>query len=566
MINGRILELIKNPEFIGKSDVELLAAEVKKQPYLQSVRALHLFGVHRHRPEDYQNILSTTAAFTTDKKILYQFINKVPVSETVAELPAEDKKEDLADIKSSDQFTAIPSAPRPTANPVYVDGKLNRILFEGEEDFLTRDHGAIDLEQTKESGVIVTQNSKKPEPASEEQPFDHVTEEVPAQISAKPNAQTETVKETSEAEEIQAETEDIEIETEEPAAENIQLKDPAPEENPSLNFHGTEEFLPNVKPLAAARKPETYKVPVSAPNKNELEMQRLIAEVEAKMKTRKKQIPAQEEITHNTSLDFAEVQDFSVSEPKVVEETVEAEIGNAETNSTKAEVSACSEQILDETPVTDSEEKPTWKPMAVPATTPDSLIKKSQADSKIEKEGLSIDDQLITEQIKPLDTDDKSAFNISFFTQKVSSIETEKAEELIVDVKKHIEEDAAEEQSNVPVFINTWQNWLKIDKTRTEIADAAATSKEEEKSKVIDTFIVKEPRISKLREESDFVVKERGDNISHLMTETLAKLYLEQKLYAKAIKAYQTLIEKHPEKKAYFTEQIKVIKDLRQAK
>ena len=72
----------------------------------------------------------------------------------------------------------------------------------------------------------------------------------------------------------------------------------------------------------------------------------------------------------------------------------------------------------------------------------------------------------------------------------------------IEDVKKHIEEDAAKEESNVPVFINTWQNWLKIDKNRTE--DTETASKEEEKNKAIETFIVKEPRISKLREESDF--------------------------------------------------------------
>ena len=72
--------------------------------------------------------------------------------------------------------------------------------------------------------------------------------------------------------------------------------------------------------------------------------------------------------------------------------------------------------------------------------------------------------------------------------------------------------------------------------------------------------------ISKLKEESDFVVKEKSDNISHLMTETLAKLYVEQKLYSKAIKAYQILSEKHPEKEAHFAEQINYVKDLRQNK
>ena len=47
------------------------------------------------------------------------------------------------------------------------------------------------------------------------------------------------------------------------------------------------------------------------------------------------------------------------------------------------------------------------------------------------------------------------------------------------------------------------------------------------------------------------------------MTETLANLYVEQKLYAKAIKAYEVLIEKHPQKEERFNEKIQEIKDLR---
>ena len=47
------------------------------------------------------------------------------------------------------------------------------------------------------------------------------------------------------------------------------------------------------------------------------------------------------------------------------------------------------------------------------------------------------------------------------------------------------------------------------------------------------------------------------------MTETLANLYVEQKLYAKAIKAYETLATKHPQKEEIFKEKIQEIKELR---
>lgn len=51
---------------------------------------------------------------------------------------------------------------------------------------------------------------------------------------------------------------------------------------------------------------------------------------------------------------------------------------------------------------------------------------------------------------------------------------------------------------------------------------------------------------------------------SQLMTETLAKVYLEQKKYKKAIQAYQILILKYPEKSGFFADQIKAIKKIQQ--
>jgi uncharacterized protein HemY len=47
------------------------------------------------------------------------------------------------------------------------------------------------------------------------------------------------------------------------------------------------------------------------------------------------------------------------------------------------------------------------------------------------------------------------------------------------------------------------------------------------------------------------------------MTETLANLYFEQKLYTKAIKAFEILIKKNPKKKEYFESKIQDIKDFR---
>lgn len=48
------------------------------------------------------------------------------------------------------------------------------------------------------------------------------------------------------------------------------------------------------------------------------------------------------------------------------------------------------------------------------------------------------------------------------------------------------------------------------------------------------------------------------------MTETLARVYLEQKKYQKAIQAYEILILKYPEKSSFFADHISDIKILQQ--
>ena len=48
-----------------------------------------------------------------------------------------------------------------------------------------------------------------------------------------------------------------------------------------------------------------------------------------------------------------------------------------------------------------------------------------------------------------------------------------------------------------------------------------------------------------------------------LMTETLAKVFIKQKKYTKAIQAYQILGLKYPEKNSFFVDQIKMIKNFK---
>ncbi|MDC0001693.1 hypothetical protein OAD76_00105, partial [Flavobacteriaceae bacterium] len=84
-----------------------------------------------------------------------------------------------------------------------------------------------------------------------------------------------------------------------------------------------------------------------------------------------------------------------------------------------------------------------------------------------------------------------------------------------------------------------------------------------DKEFIIDRFIENNPKIVSVKNDEKITVsipKNKSD--TSLMTETLAKVYLEQKKFSNAIKAYEILSLKYPEKSGFFADQIKRIKIL----
>ncbi len=84
----------------------------------------------------------------------------------------------------------------------------------------------------------------------------------------------------------------------------------------------------------------------------------------------------------------------------------------------------------------------------------------------------------------------------------------------------------------------------------------------ESKIEIINSFLEKNPKIPNTKEkgdEDDFLnyASNNKFNKSELMTETLAKIYFNQKKIKKAIYAYKILSLKYPEKSSFFANQIK---------
>lgn len=122
---------------------------------------------------------------------------------------------------------------------------------------------------------------------------------------------------------------------------------------------------------------------------------------------------------------------------------------------------------------------------------------------------------------------------------------------------------------------HSFKEWLQLariepilrEKENTTSAETAPLDEEKKKkAELIDKFIELNPKISPAKQSSTSITfaESNKTDTSYLMTETLARVYLEQKKYQKAIQAYEILILKYPEKSSFFADRISDIEILQQ--
>ena len=595
-MEARILELLHRPENIAKEDIALLQKEISKYPYMQSIRTLQLSAVHLFDAENYHKELTKTAAFTTDKKILYQFINKKKIEE----------KKEAVKFKKINFKSEEPQAV--TSEPVFVE-KESEILHSNKEEKLIPDteieasfNEKTDFSQEAET-IIISENIEIPKEELEqiiaekpvvshpnsvvgdteletpildkkENEFDVIQE---IEVLEEENLPFEIEEEPIEKPIFETRKEDLNFSKETVLEQFDQISDTEKiSVKPSeISFNAFDSFLPDVKFTVPVAKLEPLTMP-EVPKKEEP----IISSDEK-----------QNEILVEEKTEIVEEQPLLVVEEISEENRTVSDLNEAISMDVKVVEEPQSVEVVEEPEETHFE----WKPMSFVQNPLDSQIKKQNTEtpktvapvivnepeiiinevpSSIEEEITHEIEELIqdSENIEPVEEipmveidEERPVLNVSFFSNDVVEVPT-KTDIITEETTLEKRDEETLEQSNIPNFVNTWQSWLKIDRTEQPEEIAQPEKVIEKKAEIIDKFIEENPKISQLKEEVNFVVKEKTDDISHLMTETLAKLYLEQRLYTKAIKAYEVLQNKYPERAEDFKAKIQEIKDLRQGK
>ena len=163
---------------------------------------------------------------------------------------------------------------------------------------------------------------------------------------------------------------------------------------------------------------------------------------------------------------------------------------------------------------------------------------------------------------KPITFDAKEKYSFSEWLSLASKQPLEKSEK-----EKTIVDDIDSKEPIAEAPIEKVEEKTKEKKVALKPVKKPKVKNETIKKKYdrIDKFIASNPKIVPTEQQSVSVDISKSSKIDNneLMTETLARVYLEQKKYKKAIQAFKILSLKYPEKSSFFANRIKAVEKLR---
>ena len=194
----------------------------------------------------------------------------------------------------------------------------------------------------------------------------------------------------------------------------------------------------------------------------------------------------------------------------------------------------------------------------------DTIQKQEDSYLKLEVTTEDISEQVSKEIDQQLKTELKKAdaiLNPDLFHRREKSVEKLTKNEITnSDLEKNNPLSFTKEDSH------SFSEWLKLTTAKPIVREKTKNLSNSKKpnSDLINKFIQENP---KLKPSKSTVKYDNEENLANqitytseaLMTETLAKVYLQQNNYQKALQAYKILSLKYPEKSGFFADQIRAI-------
>ncbi|WP_338841208.1 tetratricopeptide repeat protein [Flavobacterium ginsenosidimutans] len=544
--------LMNKPDAITEKQADALGSVLNEFPYFQSARALRLKGLYNQNSFKYNYALKVAAAHTSDRSVLFDFI-------------------------TSEAFTSIQND--------FYEQKLRDLL-----EITVFDSEIISTEQIQKALEV------KP---------DAVEESISVSIQ---EPETPSRPEPAKVEEIEMPEIDLSIFNALKKAQTVVFEEPVKIEEPKTLPIIDESIFATLKEAQSV----TYEKPIAEEEKKIDPIEQPIIDSVKETETVSFIEPTETEEPKIDRIENSILSSIKVSETPSAPEAIEP----VKTEEPKID-SAIERSILNS--IKEAEAAIPEGPIKADEPEAELIIEEPILNSVEEDEDDSVIEEMIIPEFKMNSVERSILSSIKEAEAKKSEEPKEEIQEVIKTEEKEeeeeeeikeeneepIEEIIEEEEFNEPAKTaaehleigkpldfslrekHSFQEWLqlsrtepidrsndasseeKIEKTAAEIEkeEQLAIEEKQKKAEIIDKFIENNPKISPIKPGNNtpaVQIESPIEDNSYLMTETLARVYLEQKKYTKAIQAYEILILKYPEKITFFADRISDIKILQQ--
>lgn len=535
--------LMNKPDAITEKQADALGSVLNEFPYFQSARALRLKGLYNQNSFKYNYALKVTAAHTTDRAVLFDFIT----SETFTSIQNDfydQKLRDLLEIKVFDSeivsFEEIKKATEVRIDPI-EQSILNSIkgattaTFTEPEKIEEKPIEIIDEQTILDSFKEVTSTTFEEPAKIEEKPIEIIDEE--SILNSFKEVTTTTFEELAPV-------------TEPVKAEEVKIE-------PITPTITEQSILDTFKEVA----PTTFEEPVKI-EENPIEpiteqsiLDTFVAVAPTSPEGQIEEKPLDPVVEQSILESIKEVANITFEEAPKIEEAKEEQIAEQPIlTTTKEPTKTFFEEIVEE------EEEEVVEPK-IPEVRVDP-IEQSILNSIKEANTVVFEEPKITEE--PKETEIQENIKIA-----EENLEIGKPLDFSVN-EKHSFQEWLQLAKTEPIDRTEEgpQELKEIKKTAEPKVEAEIIDEEKKKkAELIDKFIETNPKISPIKQTPitpAVQIDVNKEENAYLMTETLARVYLEQKKYTKAIQAYEILILKYPEKISFFADRISDIKILQQ--